>query len=287
MRSIEDTIQKIKSLPVLPDMAHKILQIADDPNVSIVRLAEEIQKDAAITVRVLEVVNSSFYALRQEVTSVQQAITLLGVQHVRNLVMTLIVINRFRDTPDALLRLSDFWNHSLGVALISQVFAKKMGYKKHAELYLAGLLHDIGKLVLQAYYPEDLQHVKQYLDEHGGSMYDAEKAVLGFSHADLGAGMAQKWKLPQILQMGIQYHHDCVESPDVLFSALLQASNQLTQSRLYAVCGDQNIDVVFADEPCWKIIFNTYKSSMDMERFLLEMDDEIEKAKELVQSARS
>ena len=286
MKSIEDYISKIKSIPVLPEMANRILRMAEAEDINVKDLANEIQKDPAITARILKVINSSFYAMRREVSSVQQAVTLLGIHQVRNLVITLLVVNRFEEPPDALYKLSDFWNHSLGVALVSQILSKKLGYTEKADLYLAGLLHDIGKIIFQVYFPEELGKAKTFVDENKGQMFEAEKEIFGFTHADLGSWIAQKWNLPKILQVGIQHHHNCEASPDKLFTAMLQMSDQITKVRLFAVYGDQNVDIVFEDESCWKLIFSHFKVDLDMERFLLEMDDEIEKARELVESSR-
>lgn len=285
MKTIEEYVSQIKTIPVLPEMANRILRMAEEPSVNIKDVAGEIQKDPAITARILKVINSSFYAMRREVSSVQQAVTLLGLQQVRNLVVTLLVVNRFKEPPEAFYKMSQFWNHSLGVALISQILSKKFDYEQQADLYLAGLLHDIGKIMFQVYFPEELEEAKTYLDKEKCTMFEAECHVYGFSHAELGAWIAEKWNLPRLLKLGIQYHHDCEASPDTLFAALLQASDQITKSRLYAVYGDQHVDFIFEDEPCWKFLFDHYKIDLDMERFLLEMDDEIQKAKELVETA--
>jgi putative nucleotidyltransferase with HDIG domain len=285
MKPIEEYLCQIKALPVLPEMANRILRLAETPNVSIKEIADEIQKDPAITLRILKVINSSFYAMRREVTSVQQAVTLLGIQQVRNLVVTLLVVNRFHEPPNALYTLASFWNHSLGVALVSQILSKKLGFAGQSDLYLAGLLHDIGKIIFQVYFPDELTKAKEYIDAQHCDMYQAEQDVFGFTHAELGAWVAKEWNLPKVLQLGIQYHHDALASPDPLFSSLLQVADQITKARLFAVYGDQNVDLVFEDEPCWKYVFDTYQVDLDIERFLLEMDDEIEKARELVSTA--
>jgi HD-like signal output (HDOD) protein len=288
MENMQDFVKDVGVLPVLPELANRIIQLCDKPNVSLREVAELIQKDPGVTARVLKVVNSSYYALRREVSSIHQAITLLGLHQVRNLVITLLVVNRFEDRPDNLISMNEFWNHSLGVALVCQILAKRLAYDGGGDLYLTGLLHDIGKIIIQQHPGTHLQRIKAHVETHGCDLYSAEKAILGFSHAEIGGWVARAWKLPKRMELGITFHHDCEGSPEPLFSAFLQLADLITKARLFAVFGDQNLNIVFDHQPCWQIIFQhaAIDETMDFERFLFEMDDEMERARQIVQDAR-
>ena len=282
-------IGQIKDLPVLPEIAQRIIQLTDTDRPDVGKISALIQKDPAITANVLKLINSGYFALRREVTNLRQAVILLGIQQIRNLVVTMITVNHFKEPKDAHFKLSDFWNHSLGVATIAQTLGNKFSRKDSGDLYLAGLLHDIGKIIIQSYYPEDIAKVVRTIDKEKCSMFEAEIKVLQFSHADIGGTLAKLWKFPERIGNAIAYHHDCTKAPEPVFTAMLQFADLLTKARLYAVYGDQNTDIIFEEEPCWKIINKTFAADVfeDFERLLFEMDDEIEKARELVIQARS
>ena len=118
-------------------------------------------------------------------------------------------------------------------------------------------------------------------------MVEAEEKVLGFTHADIGGCLTEMWMFPQHIQDSIRYHHDSTGAGDRLFSAILEFSDMITKSRLYAVYGDQYVDFVIEDHPSWDIIKEEMgDQDIDFVRLLFEMDDEIERARELVKQAR-
>ena len=287
MKTVDDYIESINNLPVLPEIARKIIALADSPDPDIAKISELIQKDPLITVKILKLINSGYYTLRKEVISVRQAVILLGLQQVRNLVVTMVTVNHFEEKPNFRIKLLDFWNHSLGVATIAQSLGQRFGYKDTGDLYLCALLHDIGKIIIQAFYPLDMIKIFRMIDRENCSMYEAEKKVLGFTHADIGACLTRKWQFPEHIQAAILNHHDCKKSSDALFTAILEFADMITKSRLFAVYGDQHVDFVINDHPAWHIICQELESEdVDMERLLFEMDDEIDRARDLVKQAR-
>ncbi|CAM2068776.1 HDOD domain-containing protein [Sulfidibacter corallicola] len=287
MGQVEAYVEGIRDLPVLPEIAQRIISLTDDPNPNIAKIADLIQMDPTITANILNIINSGYYALRREVTSVRQAVVLLGLKQIRNLVVTMVSVNHFVEPPGSHIKLSDFWNHSLAVATIAQSLSNRFKYAEGSNVYLAGLLHDVGKVIIQCFYPEDMSRIIEVIDSDHCSMYDAEQKVLGFSHAEIGGCLTRKWKLPQQVTESIHYHHRCHRADDHVFAAILQFSDYITKVRLYAVYGDQNVDIIFDEEPCWKILLATFtQKNLDFERLLFEMDDEIDKARELVRQAR-
>ncbi len=286
-QTVSQYVANIDNLPVLPEIAQKVIALADADRPNIGELADLIQKDASITANILKLINSGYYSLRREIADIRQAVVLLGLQQVRNLVVTMVSVNHFEEPPGSPLRLADFWDHSLGVATIAQCLANRFKFADAANLYLAALLHDIGKVIIQCHYPDDMSRITDLMGQKHCSMYEAETQILGFSHAEVGAVLTRNWQLPPAVCEAIEFHHQCHKADDHVFAAILQFSDFVTKGRLQAVYGDQFTDVVFDDEPCWKILMQTFAAqNIDFERLLLEMDDEIEKARELVRQAR-
>lgn len=286
-QTVSQYVAHIDNLPVLPEIAQKVIALADADRPNIAELADLIQKDASITANILKLINSGYYSLRREIADIRQAVVLLGLQQVRNLVVTMVSVNHFEEPPGSPLRLADFWDHSLGVATIAQSLANRFKFADAANLYLAALLHDIGKVIIQCHYPNDMSRITDYMEQHHCSMFQAENHILGFSHAEIGGVLARNWQLPPSVCEAIAFHHQCHKADDHVFVAILQFADFITKGRLQAVYGDQFTDVVFDDEPCWKILKQTFAAqNIDFERLLLEMDDEIEKARELVRQAR-
>jgi len=289
MPTVDEYIESINNLPVLPEIARKIIALADSEDPDINEISELIQKDPAITVKILKLINSGYYTLRKEVISVRQAVILLGLQQVRNLVVTMVTVNHFTEKPNARIKLLDFWNHSLGVATIAQSLGERFGYRNTGDIYLCALLHDIGKIIIQSYYPLDLLRIIRVIDRESVPMFEAEKQVLGFSHADIGACLTKLWMFPLVIQDAILNHHDCSKSEDPLFCAILEFADMVTKSRLYAVYGDQHTDFVIEDHRSWQVICRELSQKgedVDLVRLLLEMDDEIDRARDLVKQAR-
>ena len=281
-------IEKINDLPVLPEISQKIIDLTDAPDPNVNEISALIQADPSITARILKMINSGYFSLRKEVISVRQAVILLGLSQIRNLVVTMLTVNHFKDRSGAQIVLSDFWNHSLAVATMAQNLGEKFGFEKPGDLYLSGLLHDIGKIIIQTYYPKDMERIIQYVDEHRCSLFEAECHLLGFSHAEIGGCLARKWKFPPRIYSAIAFHHNCQTAKDQFFTAILEFADQLTKARLFAIHGDQYFDIIIDDLPSWKIIQAHLKGQqdIDVERLLLEMDDEVEKARELVRTTR-
>ncbi|CAM2006149.1 HDOD domain-containing protein [Acanthopleuribacter pedis] len=285
--TVSQYVANIDNLPVLPEIAQKVIALADAPRPNIAELADLIQKDLSITANIFKLINSGYFSLRREIADVRQAVVLLGLQQVRNLVVTMVSVNHFEEPPGSPLKLANFWDHCLGVATITQSLAQRFKFGEAPNLYLAALLHDVGKIIIQCHYPDDLSQIVDYMEQNHCAMVQAEQAILGFTHAEIGGVLAEKWQLPSSVCEAITYHHQCQKANDHVFAAILQFADFITKGRLQAVYGDQFTDVVFDDEPCWKILKQRFAAqNIDFERLLLEMDDEIDKARELVRQAR-
>jgi len=207
-------IDKVRSLPTLPDMIHKVLAIVGDEATSAKKLGSLIAYDQAISSRLLKVANSAYYGFMGEIATVQHAIVILGFKEVKSLVLGITVFDTMKEsgTKTSLIQ-EDFWIHSMGSALAGQIICKKVGGGDLETTFTASLLHDIGRLVLDIFFTQEFTKVLEKVRVNGANMVEAEEEVMGFSHADVGGWLCEKWKFPPSLTFPIGFHHQ-VEKAD-------------------------------------------------------------------------
>jgi putative nucleotidyltransferase with HDIG domain len=207
-------IDKIRDLPTLPILLLKVLDLINDPKTTANDLGRVISKDQVQTARLLKLVNSAFYDFPQQISSVPKAVAIVGLNAVRNLVLCTTVFHMFSDSGGAMqFERREFWKHSLGTAVGAKIIGKYAGSKCVEDLFTAGLLHDIGKVVEDRYLHEEFLTVLDMVHKYGMNMAQAEGEVIGCTHSQIGKLLAQKWKFPLNLQQGIAFHHHPEDAP--------------------------------------------------------------------------
>ncbi len=209
-RFLRKTIEKaLKDLPALPAVVTRVLHATEEPNSSVAEVEKLIGTDQALTMKVLRVVNSAYYGLSGQVTSLSQAVVILGMQQIRNLVLSVGAISTIQAKTDRQRQtLKQFWLHSFGTAAATQFLCMKKGMQtKDAETaFIGGLLHDIGRLFLFCNFTEVYDDLLQYAEQRSIPVVDAEVTFLGMSHCKVGEEMAKTWHLPEILADLIGHH---------------------------------------------------------------------------------
>lgn len=207
-RRLEAILERVGQLPTLPPVALRILALVEDSKSAVQDLSAVIAKDPALTARVLRLVNSSYYGLPYRVSTVSHAVSLLGFDTVRSLALGLSIFGLFEGKGQGrVLNRSDLWTHSLISGVAARLLALRVRYTVPEEAFVAGLLHDMGRFILDEYFPNELERVLHVEEQEGLPQREAERRILGFDHAQLGSLLAQRWGLPQGLAQAILGHH--------------------------------------------------------------------------------
>ena len=205
--------ENIKNLPTLPDIVQKLITLLQDERSSASDLSKLISYDQAISLRLLKVANSAYYGFLKEVATIQHAVVILGLEEVKRLSLGIAMLNFMNKSDDeSSLIMQDFWKHSVGSSLASQIIIKHIDVESDITP-TSSLLHDIGKLVLDNTFSKEYKSVIEKVKTESVNIVDAEKEILGFGHADVGLWICNKWKLPPSLILPIAHHHQ-VEKAD-------------------------------------------------------------------------
>ncbi|MDY6837653.1 MAG: HDOD domain-containing protein [Thermodesulfobacteriota bacterium] len=205
-------IDHIPDLPTLPVVAAKVNRMLQDDTVSVKQVSETLKKDQAMVSKILKLVNSAFYGFRSKITTIPHAITILGFNTVRNAVVAISVIDALSGKdPLEGFDITDFWRHSVAVAVTGRNLAEKTRLTTPDEAFVAGILHDLGKVLLAQYFKGLFAEVWTRMRDNGLSFYEAENKLLPVAHPQIGGHLAQKWHLPPDLVRGISYHHSVNE----------------------------------------------------------------------------
>ncbi len=204
-------VSNIRNLPTPPIVFHQIQKVISDPTVSAAQIAGILAEDPAMSVKVLKLTNSSFYGLSREVDSVKQAVVIVGMEAIKNLVLSASVLDLFKGKSDNLDFQESFWRHSLATACCCRVLARKIrkrGLVDPDAAFSSGLLHDIGKMVVLCFLPDEhCRLVQGRQSDRAAADYEIEERTLGYTHAQIGGFLSVHWKLPQRLVDAIAFHH--------------------------------------------------------------------------------
>jgi len=228
---MKSLIVDVHSIPVLPEVADSVIRSALDEEVSAAKLARLIEKDQSLTARILSLANSSFYKRSRQVHTVQEAVVAIGADGVRTLALGLCILTMFPSKRESALDHKEFWRHSIGCALYAESMMEKVAPHLGAKAFCAGLLHDIGKLVLDLTRPEEYAAVIERAKDGTRTLEDVEKEMLGITHAEVGHEVLAHWKLPRLYEESVWCHHapvQVIDEDQYKISGVVNIANTLT-----------------------------------------------------------
>lgn len=199
-------IDRITDLPTLPEVAMQVNRLMENQTVTVKEIGKTIEKDQAIVLKLLRLVNSSFFGLREKVSSVSWAVVILGFNTIRNAVISVSVIDSLKGMKNSRLDMKAFWRHAISCAVVSGHLASKCGMGAPEDAFTAGLIHDMGKLVLAKYFPEEFARI-MVETETGKSFYEAEKDIIPMHHNQIGVYLTKRWRLPPVVNDAVRYSH--------------------------------------------------------------------------------
>jgi len=206
-KTVETLMSAVRELPTLPSIAARVSAVARDPDSTPRDMAAVICQDQSLTANLLRVVNSAYFGFLRRISNVAEAINLLGYNEVVNMTFAVAVVREFEYASANGFDRSAFWTHSIAVATTSQVVADRARYPQSEAAFTAGLLHDIGKLILDQFFPEPFGEVMRRIRHDGMTSREAEESVLGVTHAEIGEWIARNWLLPELAIATIRHHH--------------------------------------------------------------------------------
>ncbi len=261
MSYYEDRIKNLFNLPTLPIIATELIRVAREDRLSINQILPIIEKDPPLAMKVLKFANSPFYGLREKVKSLHHAIVVIGLAQLTELATAFSLIRALEgETSELTLPWKQFWEHSVATGYMAQLIAEDLSVLTTENLYSIGLLHDIGKLILYRVDPQN--YYKAYLlsAEKRIPSEQAEQEIFGFSHAEAGYWISERWELPQGIINGIRFHHAPCQLSELRYRnvvALINLADHLVNFRI-ARFGTNLLTLKEEGVEGWKIIKERY-----------------------------
>lgn len=250
--SVPELIQDITGLVSFPAVGMRINAMVNDPAVNAAQLGEVISQDPALTAQLLQIANSAAFGRSTQIDTVSRAVTVIGIRQVRDLVLASSTVHAFEGIPNDLVSMENFWRHSLYCGLAARFLAERCRLRNTETLFIAGMLHDVGQLVIFRKLPQE-SRAALLLSIEGDedfALHHAEQRILGFDHAQVGAALLRRWNFPPLLVECTEFHHDPLRAQQFpREAALIHIANSVAQ--LAEVDSVQEDDAVLTDPAAW------------------------------------
>jgi putative nucleotidyltransferase with HDIG domain len=248
--SIKAMVQAVpRSLGSYGPVLDEIEAALQSPQCNLNSIGDAIQKDPDLTARLLRLANSPFFGFANRLSTVAEAVSLLGIQQIQDMIVASSVLEQFKGVPDKLVNKDSFWRHSLAVGITARLLAMEKRLPKPDKFFVAGLLHDVGRLVLLLQSPEWAQKVFECYQSEKILLRDAEKKILGYDHQQIAAELLQSWSYPNALVQAVALHHSPNSSVAKLDTAVVHIADHLVNAMGIGSSGEQFIPPL--DEKAW------------------------------------
>ena len=204
---IRKKVQSIIQLPPLSPVSMQVVELVDNPKTSAAQLGKVISTDQALTAKVLKIANSPFYGYPRKISTIDFAIIILGFDALKEIVISISLMNALQKKDDKYFDPKAFWDHSMTTGVIARRLARDLRYRVSGEVFVAGLLHDMGVSVLHRYFANEFKRIVEVVRDSELTFLEAEESILGVTHAQVGGWLAERWNLPDHLIEAISCHH--------------------------------------------------------------------------------
>lgn len=279
--AILDKIENISSIPTLPTVIERLTRLLQNPKTSAEEVGKAITTDQALASKVLKLVNSAFYGFPGRISTITHAIVILGFSTVKNVVLTASIFDAFRNKGEgsSVFNLEDFWLHSIACGATSLSIAKQLGLNEKEECFIAGLIHDIGKIILCQYMPQEFNFAIDQSRKNNQLFYDTERKLFDSTHEEVGGYLTERWKLPMDLQNAVKYHHNPQPKHEhYMIAAVVHCADIFVRSLDYGNGGDECLPML--SDQVWK---DLGLDKINLGALIENIHDEFEKASVFIQ----
>jgi len=261
-------VEGTTNISTLPDVVIKLRRMMDSPSMSAAVVGNEIGKDQVLAAKVLRLVNSGFYGIRTPITTITQAMVLLGFDVVKTLILSASVL----DILELMNRyLSGLWEHSVATARVANALADRLKLPNPEEIAVSGLLHDLGKVVIAQRFPNEHREIRAIVDARNCLQVEAELEVLGVTHSKIGMWLLKRWGLPAKLVYPIAYHTQFLAGREFADrTAIIHLADVMCRARGYGYPGDNRVPAI--NREAWNLVQITMTDVQDV---YLQLDHEL------------
>ncbi len=266
LSSIEKVLQRVGDLPSMPEVVAEAVDQMNDPDADMADVALVIQRDPALTAKLLKVANSPYYGMRQVVGSLKLAMVILGGREIKNILIGVTMMDTFDDARTEAITKGNFWEHSFRVAALSKKISEHYKLRFQGEDFIAGLLHDIGKLVLYRQLPKEYGPVYQKASASDDEIETIEFEVFGFDHSEAGGAIVKVWNLPETLRDAVLYHHakdgrSVDDAKDPKLASIVRIANLAAEEQILVEAFDPLQSQSCTDKEAWLAIEGSDEST--------------------------
>ncbi len=278
---IKSKLSQIENIATLPHIAAEILDLLRNNQSSMRQIAGVVERDPSITLKIIKVANSPLWGFAGRIDNVQRALVLLGLRKVTNIVIAVSLYSTFAKLkPNPYFDRDKFWLHSVGTGQIARALTEKLNLNFQGEEFVAALVHDIGKVILDQFFPDQFLKIIKISQENGEQLIQVEQRELGCTHAEIGSWLMARWNLPKSIIQAVEFHHNPQQAPTAReLAAIVNIAEILCE--LWGIGFDGDVKAVsLTDLESWRILrrVNGRIKDLDIERFTFELNKEMENA---------
>ncbi len=250
--TVSQLIAKVRTVYSLPQTFHRLQEVVQNPDSSMSDIGEVLMADQALSARILQLANSSFYGFPSRIETISHAVTMIGAEQMVALVQGTCVASIFSQVPRELVNMESFWRHSIACGVTARLIASRRREPNTERFFLLGLLHDIGRLVIFQHLPDEAAHCLARAGKDRRLLFQSEQSVLGFDHATVGYDLLRTWKLPGRLCEPIKMHHSYnAASLYPIETAILHTADVIVNAMRYGNSGERYVPPLHA--PHWEL----------------------------------